>query len=324
MTDFDRYLEAATRANTRRSYAAAVKHFEVEWGGHLPATADGVSRYLAYYADKLAINTLRQRLAALGQWHAEHGFVDPTRASLVRKVLKGIQALHPAVEKRAMPLQLTQLGQAADQLDRLIEAARTREDRAAVLRHLRDRALILVGFWRGFRSDELIRLQVGHVRIVPNEGMELFLGSSKADRENRGKTYKVPALSRWCPVAATTLWIATAELREGPLFRGIDRWGHIGEDGLHANSVVPLLRRTLADAALPSSDRYSSHSLRRGFASWANANGWDVKALMEYVGWKDVHSAMRYIEGDDAFSRHRIEDSLSTLAPKAALEHRPE
>ena len=57
MTDFDRYLEAATRANTRRSYAAAVKHFEVEWGGHLPATADGVSRYLAHYADNLAVSS---------------------------------------------------------------------------------------------------------------------------------------------------------------------------------------------------------------------------------------------------------------------------
>ena len=41
----DRYLEAATRENTRRSYASALRHFEVEWGGHLPATSDrAVSR----------------------------------------------------------------------------------------------------------------------------------------------------------------------------------------------------------------------------------------------------------------------------------------
>lgn len=38
MSSVDRYLEAATRANTRRSYESAVRHFEVEWGGHLPAT----------------------------------------------------------------------------------------------------------------------------------------------------------------------------------------------------------------------------------------------------------------------------------------------
>ena len=38
------------------------------------------------------------------------------------------------------------------------------------------------------------------------------------------------------------------------------------------------------------------HSLRRGFATWANSHGWDVKDLMEYVGWKDATSAMRYID----------------------------
>ncbi len=81
----DRYLEAATRENTRRSYQSAVRHFEVEWGGHLPATADSVARYLADHASRLAINTLKQRLAALAQWHTEHGFVDPTRPPLVRK-----------------------------------------------------------------------------------------------------------------------------------------------------------------------------------------------------------------------------------------------
>jgi hypothetical protein len=32
MTIVDRYLEAATRENTQRSYASALRHFEVEWG----------------------------------------------------------------------------------------------------------------------------------------------------------------------------------------------------------------------------------------------------------------------------------------------------
>jgi hypothetical protein len=34
------------------------------------------------------------------------GFADPTKAPVVRKVLKGIRALHPAQEKQAEPLQL--------------------------------------------------------------------------------------------------------------------------------------------------------------------------------------------------------------------------
>ncbi|WP_282876953.1 hypothetical protein [Pseudomonas peli] len=40
MTDIERYLRAATRDNTRRSYQAAIEHFETHWGGFLPATAE--------------------------------------------------------------------------------------------------------------------------------------------------------------------------------------------------------------------------------------------------------------------------------------------
>lgn len=315
MSELDRYLQAATRDNTRKSYQSALRHFEVAWGGYLPATPDSVSRYLVHYATELAANTLRQRLAALAQWHAEHGFSDPTRAPVVRKVLKGIQTLHPRQEKRATPLQLAQLGQVVDWLESAAVAAGTRGDLAGQLRHLRDRALVLLGFWRGFRGDELVRLQVEDLRLVPGEGMTCFLPHSKGDRQHAGRTYKVPALSRWCPVAATSAWIDAANLHEGPLFRAVDQWAGIAATPLHPNSLVRLLRRIFREAGLAAPDDYSSHSLRRGFAGWANANGWDVKALMEYVGWRDVNSAMRYLDGADPFARQRIEASLPPATP---------
>lgn len=310
MSSVEQYLDAANRENTERAYAAATRHFEVDWGGYLPATADQVARYLAAYAGTLSVNTLRHRLAALAHWHGQHGFVDPTRAPVVRKVLKGIRTLHPTVERRATPLQLTQLGQVVDWLEGAATAARDRGDHAERLRNLRDRALILLGFWRGFRGDELVRVQVEHLTLVPGEGMTCFLPHSKGDRQHLGTTYKVPALSRWCPVAATTAWIDAAGLTGGPVFRAIDQWGAVAEAPLHPNSLVRLLRRIFAAAGLDAAETYSSHSLRRGFAGWANANGWDLKALMEYVGWRDMHSAMRYIDGTDPFARQRIEASL--------------
>lgn len=315
MSTVEQYLKAATRPNTERAYAGATRHFEVEWGGHLPATADQLARYLAAYAGQLAFSTLKHRLAALAQWHQAYGFADPTRAPIVRRMLKGIQTLHPSQEKRATPLQLGQMGQVVDWLDGAAAAAGTRGDGASRLRHLRDRALVLLGFWRGFRGDELVRLRVQDLHLVPGEGMTCFLPHSKGDRQHAGRTYKVPALSRWCPVAATSAWIAAADLHDGPLFRAIDQWGEIAGTALHANSLVRLLRRIFREAGLASSDTYSGHSLRRGFAGWANANGWDVKALMEYVGWRDVQSAMRYLDGTDPFARQRIEASLPAATP---------
>mgnify|MGYP001080601051 CR=1 FL=1 len=52
-----RYLDAATSENTQRSYAPVLWHFEIEWGGHLPATLDCGVRYLADHAGQLATNT---------------------------------------------------------------------------------------------------------------------------------------------------------------------------------------------------------------------------------------------------------------------------
>jgi hypothetical protein len=123
MRKVDLYVSAARRKNKGRSDQAAVHDFEVAWGGLLPGTADAVGRYLVDHAETRAINTLRQRLAALAQWHIEQGFPDPTKAPVTRKVLRGIQALHPAQEKRALPLQLEQLELVAGRLDQLLTGA---------------------------------------------------------------------------------------------------------------------------------------------------------------------------------------------------------
>ncbi|MEB0040662.1 MULTISPECIES: site-specific integrase [unclassified Pseudomonas] len=295
MYDLDRYLTAATRDNTRRSYRAAIEHFEVTWGGFLPATSDSVARYLVAFAGVLSINTLKLRLSALAQWHNSQGFADPTKAPVVRKVFKGIRALHPAQEKQAEPLELQHLEQVIAMLDREGAQALVDHDQPALLRCRRNTALILLGFWRGFRSDELCRLDIEHVQAIAGSGISLYLPRSKSDRDNLGRTYQTPALQRLCPVQAYIEWVNCAALVRGPVFRAIDRWGNLGEEGLHANSIIPLLRQALERAGLPS-EQYTSHSLRRGFATWAHQSGWDLKSLMTYVGWKDMKSALRYIE----------------------------
>ena len=315
MSRVDEFISAAERSNTRRSYASAVQHFEVEWKGFLPATSEAVARYLADYASSLSNNTLRQRLAALSRWHTDQGFADPTKAPVVRKVLKGIRAVHPALEKRARPLELEQLQQVDAWLEHAIEAARHRDDQPRLLRYTRDRALILFGFWRGFRSDELIRLKLENMQLSPGEGLTCYLERSKTDRNYVGREFKCPALSRLCPVTALSEWVNLAELHTGPVFRKIDRWGHLGQESLVSTSVIPILRNQFTSVGLVSAQEYSSHSLRRGFASWARASGWDIKDLMAYVGWKDIKSAMRYLDATDTDLQERFEKGLETLAP---------
>ncbi len=269
MSDLDRYLNAATRDNTRRSYRAAIEHFEVSWGGFLPATSDSVARYLVAHAGVLAMNTLKLRLSALAQWHNSQGFPDPTKAPVVRKVLKGIRALHPVQEKQAEPLQLKHLEQVIASLEVEAKEASDNLDQPRLLRAKRDTALILLGFWRGFRSDELCRLDIEHVHAVPGPASACTCRVARAIATTSAR----PTRHRHCCVYARYTPIATGSplsaLVRGPVFRGIDRWGHLGEEGLHANSVIPLLRQALERAGI-AAEQYTSHSLRRGFATWAH------------------------------------------------------
>lgn len=311
--EIERYLQAGTRANTRRSYQQAVEHFEVSWGGFLPATSDAIVRYLVDHAGCLSTSTLKLRLAALAQWHASQGFPDPTKTPLVRQVLKGIRTLHPKPEKQAEPLQLRELEQCVSWIEKGRVEARLAGDMPRLLRFQRDRALLLIGFWRAFRSDELCRLLVEHTRVRVGEGMQLFLPRSKGDRDNLGQTYSAPALARLCPVQAYVEWISLAGIARGPVFRSIDRWGHLGEQGLHPHSVIPILRAVLQGAGLPAA-LYSSHSLRRGFATWATRSGWDQKALMSYVGWRDAKSALRYVDSTGSFPGQLLSSSPSLMA----------
>jgi integrase len=312
MEKAERYLKAGTRDSTRNSYRAAVEHFEVVWGGFLPTTGEAIVRYLADYAESHAMSTLKQRLAALAQWHITQGFPDPTKSPQVRQMLKGIRVVHPTQQKQAAPLQLKHLEAAVAWLDKQADTAIESGDYKSLMRSRRDAALLLIGFWRGFRSDELARLRVEHTHAESGVEINFFLPYTKGDREHQGTTFRTPALKRLCPVNAYINWITVAGLTAGPVFRKIDRWGNLGVEGLNASSTIALLRQTLEQAGVRA-DAYSSHSLRRGFASWAAANGWDIKSLMSYVGWRDMKSALRYVEATTSFGGLAVDPAKSLL-----------
>lgn len=302
---FEYYADASIRKNTQKSYASALRHYEFEWQGFLPATATHIAQYLTDYAEVLSSNTLTQRLSALSQWHVEQGFPDPTKAPIVKKVLKGIRTLHPAQEKKAKPLQVEQLKRAVVWLDHAIEEAQRLGAFAQVLTYTRDKALLLLGFWRGFRGDELTHLRIEFIEVF-EDGMTCYLPQTKGDRHNKGTTFKVPALIELCPVKAYMDWIEISHLTRGAVFRAVNRWGQISESALHTDSLIPLLRKIFTDVGIESPELYSAHSLRRGFANWAVSNGWDMKTLMEYVGWKNINSAIKYIESTDPFAKTRL------------------
>lgn len=97
------------------------------------------------------------------------------------------------------------------------------------------------------------------------------------------------------------------QLLEGPVFCGIDRWGHLSPTALHPNSVSRVLQRALARAGVVG-ERYSGHSLRRGFAIWATRS---TSTATRRPAKKKAVSREEGIAAFWRFSSHR--DSLTDL-----------
>ena len=304
------YLEAGKSANTERTYKSHIDHYRFEWGGLLPATSDAVIKYITTYAKTLKVSTLRQRLSALSKWHKEQGFGDPTFDKDVKATLKGISKVHKGITKQAYPLTFKHLLAICDKLEAEkilaiqawntacttapIDSPTRRDAEGAILRTHRDLALILVGFWQAFRSDELSRVTFENVVANRNQGMTIFLSYSKTDRDASGTTYNLPALKAYCPTSAYLDWIQVSGITKGLVFRSISRWGKLAGTGIHRQSIEHILNRVAGDL-FPNEPKFSTHSLRRGFADWAVREGWDINTLMNHVGWLSMESARKYM-----------------------------
>lgn len=289
-----RYREAGKSQNTHDTYLAAIRHFRDTWGGLLPASPRSISDYLVRYASEVKVSTTRVRLAALSKWHVSQGLYDPARAPEVKEVLRGIAKLHTQQQRQATPITFDHLKAIFERLEEDKVRAIREDDQAEILRTHRDLALVLVGFWQGFRSDELSRIAVENVRLHPGGGMSVFLPHSKTDTAARGRGYELPSLAAYCPVDAFQRWIEVSGIKHGPAFRSISRWGKVSDEGINKRSIGYILNRA-ADGLFPDDPKFSTHSLRRGFADWATRMGWDMKSLMEHVGWRSVASASRYL-----------------------------
>lgn len=287
-------------------YRQALEHYEMTWGGYLPATPPNIVNYLVRFAGELATSTLKMHLAALSRWHVEQGFPDPTKDIRVQEVFNGIRREHPDARKQATPVQLDQLELVHSRLAMNARLAEKAADWAEVMRCRRDIAMLLIGFWRGFSGDELSRLLVEHIQYEPGVAMRVYLPRRRPGYRYAEKTFSLPALNRLCPVQAYVDWLEVADLTHGPVFQAITCWGELGELGLSRNSMIRILKSALKTSALPAS---------RGLTHWVYSNGWNLRTLMNYVGWLDEQKALPYLDQATTFGGFADNPSWVTVMP---------
>ncbi|MCP2129181.1 site-specific integrase [Bradyrhizobium ottawaense] len=277
---------ASLSANSQTAYLSDVEHF-LSWGGQIPATPECLAEYLAAHADVLSIATLTRRLAALAKIHRSKGVDNPTTSELVRSVLRGLKRAKGTAQREARPL-------LKEDLLLVLEATGER------LKDIRDRALLLIGFAGALRRSELTGLDVADVERV-RQGIILHLRRSKTDQEGRGEKIGVPfGRASWCPVTALGAWMEASGITEGPIFRPIDRHGHLEHKRLSGEAVALVVRERVQAAGFDPVP-YSGHSLRAGLATSAAEAGVPTWKIRTQTRHRSDAMLARYIRTGEIF-----------------------
>ncbi|MDO8333666.1 MAG: tyrosine-type recombinase/integrase [Nitrosomonas sp.] len=284
------YLAATQAKNTKLAYQNDLAHF-LRSGGKIPATPSSIASYLAIHAQTLSIATLNRRVVAIGRAHTDKGLVSPTQSTLVTNTLRGIRRINGSAQRRVMPLLKTDMVNITKKLTGLIG--------------LRDKALLLIGFAGAFRRSELVAIQVEDIRFVP-EGLVIRIRRSKTDQIGLGRNVAIPTVKgRHCPVRALKAWLEKSRIKTGTIFRRMNRFDQLMDQGLCAPSVALIIKQRVADADF-NPKLYSGHSLRAGLVTSAAQAGVSSWKIRQQTAHKSDVMLQRYIRDSQLFVNNAV------------------
>jgi integrase len=255
----------------------------------LPATPATVAAYLADQAtaNRYKPATLSRRLAAINAAHRLANLDSPTTSEAVRLTLAGIRRTVGVSQRQVKPIMTSDLRKIISALP---------DD----LTGTRDKALLLVGFAGALRRSELAALSVEDIEFT-EAGMIVTIRRSKTDQEAQGREIGIPYGSgATCPLTAVQGWLEAAGITSGPIFRRIDRHGHIGPNALQPQAVAHIVKKAVEAVGLDA-DQFAGHSLRAGLATSAAQNGASEAMIASQTGHKSTAMLRRYIRRGSLF-----------------------
>lgn len=180
---------------------------------------------------------------------------------------------------------------------------------------LRDRAVLLVGWWSALRRSNLEALVWDDIKPVVG-GIEIAVRRSKTDQEGHGAVIFVPAAGDSglpCPVEALLAYGERLAEETGthpagsgqPLLAAVDRHDHFvaGADGapwsgMSGAAIHELVRRSVA-AAGRDPEHFGAHSLRAGFITSAFDMGIPAADIAKTSLHASVDVLLRYNRPSD-------------------------
>ena len=295
-------LQSSKANNTVRAYRSDFKDFGLFCAKNgfksLPSEPKVVSLYLTYLSTKDAkMSTLKRRLVSIGVIHRLKGhYLDTKHPSIIENIM-GIKRRKGSIQKGKKPLLISNLKHLINVID---------EQNKQVIKKLRDRSIILIGFAGGFRRNEIVSLDYDDLDFV-EEGLKIQIRRSKTDQFGEGFVKALPYFnsSKYCPVISLKKWIEISKIESGPLFRRFVKGSKLSENRLSDQTVALLIKEYLKLAGIDSKN-YSGHSLRSGFATSAAESGAEERSIMAMTGHKSTEMVRRYIKEANLFKNNAL------------------
>lgn len=302
------YVAAARAPNTLRGYRSDWSEFTTWCTRHrldpLPATAATISGYLTELARAGAkVGTMSRRLSAIRFAHQLRDLPDPTTGARVVAVWEGIRRTHGAPPDQAAPLMPPEL---LDVLDACPATKQWRTRGRAPepnLAGLRDRALLLVGFFGALRRSELAALTLDQ---ITNHDRGLVLALPRSKTNPYGEQAELVVLPRAghrgrCPVTALQAWLDAATITDGPVLRPVSKGNRPLPRALNPESINTLVQAAVARAGLDPAP-YSAHSLRAGFVTYAHLRGASDRAIAHQTRHRSLATLGAYVRIFEAWA----------------------
>jgi hypothetical protein len=103
---------------------------------------------------------------------------------------------------------------------------------------------------------------------VADEWLVIQIRRSKTDQTGKGRKIGIPygTVPLTCPVNATFEWVKKADIKSGPLFRGVSKHGRLSRARL-TDQVVWGIVKKYAKVAGMNPSAFGAHSLRAGLVT---------------------------------------------------------
>lgn len=268
-------LDGVTSEHSKRAYGEGLARFFAWARGQAPQPFSKamVQAYRAWLLEQnLAPATVNLRLSPLRKLAREmagNGLLDSAVAA-------GIAAA-PGVKQQGV--------RAGNWLMKEQANALLNAPSPSTLKGKRDRAILALLIGCGLRRAELLRLNVDDLQqregrwVIPD-----MLGKG-----NRIRTVPMPGAVK----ARVDTWLAAAGIKEGRIFRPVNRGGRLAGAGIGDEKAV--WRLVLGYARSTGLGKLSPHDLRRSCAKLCRKAGGELEQIQLLLGHASIQTTERYL-----------------------------